>query len=46
MILDDPFDDPDGLVVPDRSPSPTPEQLAVRSLSECQIRMQMLDLDH
>lgn len=30
MILDDPFDDPDGLQVPDRSPEPTKEQLDVR----------------
>lgn len=27
IILDDPFDDPDGLVIPDRSPEPTKEQL-------------------
>ncbi|XP_033110267.1 peptidyl-prolyl cis-trans isomerase-like 4 isoform X2 [Anneissia japonica] len=27
VILDDPFDDPDGLVVPDRSPEPTKDQL-------------------
>ncbi|XP_040206528.1 peptidyl-prolyl cis-trans isomerase-like 4 [Rana temporaria] len=27
VILDDPFDDPEGLVIPDRSPEPTKEQL-------------------
>ncbi|KAL3883550.1 hypothetical protein ACJMK2_029803 [Sinanodonta woodiana] len=27
IVLDDPFDDPDGLQVPDRSPEPTKEQL-------------------
>ncbi|XP_046849071.1 peptidyl-prolyl cis-trans isomerase-like 4 [Xenia sp. Carnegie-2017] len=27
VVLDDPFDDPDGLQVPDRSPEPTKEQL-------------------
>ncbi|KAL9969222.1 hypothetical protein ACROYT_G021415 [Oculina patagonica] len=27
VILDDPFDDPSGLVIPDRSPEPTKEQL-------------------
>lgn len=27
VVLDDPFEDPDGLVVPSRTPSPTPEQL-------------------
>jgi anti-sigma factor ChrR (cupin superfamily) len=32
VILEDPFDDPPGLVVPERSPSPTPEQLAVRTM--------------
>lgn len=29
VILDDPFDDPPGLCVPDRSPEPTKEQLDV-----------------
>ena len=29
MILDDPYDDPSGLEVPDRSPEPTKEQLDV-----------------
>ena len=29
MILDDPYDDPPGLQVPDRSPEPTKEQLDV-----------------
>lgn len=29
MILDDPFDDPAGLPIPDRSPEPTKEQLDV-----------------
>lgn len=29
VILDDPFDDPAGLPVPDRSPEPTKEQLDV-----------------
>jgi len=29
IVLDDPFDDPPGLHAPERSPSPTPEQLAV-----------------
>ena len=32
MILDDPYDDPAGLQVPDRSPEPTKEQLDVRFL--------------
>lgn len=27
VILDDPYDDPNGLVIPDRSPEPTKEQL-------------------
>ncbi|XP_068087829.1 peptidyl-prolyl cis-trans isomerase-like 4 [Hyperolius riggenbachi] len=27
VILDDPFDDPSGLIIPDRSPEPTKEQL-------------------
>lgn len=31
IVLDDPFDDPEGLVVPDESPVPTKEQLAVRA---------------
>lgn len=30
VILDDPFDDPPDLPVPDRSPEPTREQLDVR----------------
>ena len=29
IILDDPFDDPDGLDIPDRSPEPTKEQIQV-----------------
>lgn len=29
VILDDPFDDPPGLPIPDRSPEPTKEQLDV-----------------
>lgn len=29
MILDDPFDDPPDLLIPDRSPEPTKEQLDV-----------------
>lgn len=29
VILDDPFDDPSGLAIPDRSPEPTKEQLDV-----------------
>lgn len=29
VILDDPFDDPPGLSIPDRSPEPTKEQLDV-----------------
>lgn len=29
VILDDPYDDPSGLVIPDRSPEPTKEQLDV-----------------
>lgn len=29
MILDDPFDDPPDLLIPDRSPEPTREQLDV-----------------
>ncbi|XP_041462918.1 peptidyl-prolyl cis-trans isomerase-like 4 isoform X2 [Lytechinus variegatus] len=28
IVLDDPFDDPEGLDIPDRSPEPTKEQLA------------------
>lgn len=31
MILDDPFDDPPDLLIPDRSPEPTKEQLDVSS---------------
>lgn len=31
MILDDPFDDPPDLLIPDRSPEPTREQLDVSS---------------
>ena len=38
VILDDPFPDPDGLAVPERSPSPTPEQLAVRGAKHAQAR--------
>lgn len=29
IILDDPFDDPKGLAIPDRSPEPTQDQLDV-----------------
>ena len=29
VILDDPFDDPDGLEIPDKSPGPTQEMLEV-----------------
>lgn len=29
MILDDPFEDPPGLQVPDKSPEPTKEMLEV-----------------
>lgn len=29
VILDDPFEDPPGLSIPDRSPEPTKEQLDV-----------------
>lgn len=29
VILDDPFDDPPALAIPDRSPEPTKEQLDV-----------------
>lgn len=36
MILDDPFDDPAGLPVPDRSPEPTKEQLDVSVFILCQ----------
>ena len=36
VILDDPYDDPSGLVIPDRSPEPTKEQLDVRSSSVLQ----------
>jgi peptidyl-prolyl cis-trans isomerase-like 4 len=32
VVLDDPFDDPEGLVVPSRTPSPTPQQLAAIGL--------------
>ena len=32
IILDDPFDDPPSLEVPDRSPEPTKEQLDVSLL--------------
>lgn len=33
MVLDDPYDDPEGLSahIPDRSPEPTPQQLDVSS---------------
>jgi hypothetical protein len=31
VILDDPFDDPQGLEVPDKSPGPTKEMLEVWS---------------
>eukprot|EP01137_Pigoraptor_chileana_P003388 Opistho-2@43496 len=34
IILDDPFDDPEGLPIPDRSPLPTKEQLATVRLGE------------
>lgn len=34
MILDDPFDDPPDLPVPDRSPEPTREQLDVSVSAE------------
>ena len=30
IVLDDPYEDPEGLEVPDRSPEPTQEQLDVR----------------
>lgn len=30
VVLEDPFDDPPGLVIPDGSPEPTKENLAVR----------------
>jgi peptidyl-prolyl cis-trans isomerase-like 4 len=33
IILDDPFNDPPGLVFPDSSPVPRPEQLEVWLLS-------------
>lgn len=33
VILDDPFDDPPDLPVPDRSPEPTKEQLDVSAVS-------------
>ena len=29
IILDDPFDDPDGLQIPEKSPEPTEKQLQV-----------------
>ncbi|MCO5613906.1 hypothetical protein L7F22_068185 [Adiantum nelumboides] len=32
VVLDDPFDDPKGLHVPSRTPSPTPEQMAAIGL--------------
>ncbi|UZJ52366.1 hypothetical protein CBS101457_001686 [Exobasidium rhododendri] len=32
VVLDDPFDDPEGLLVPSRTPSPTPQQLAAIGL--------------
>ena len=32
IILDDPFDDPVGLVFPDKSPEPTKEQLQVTKI--------------
>ncbi|CAO1630008.1 unnamed protein product [Sympodiomycopsis kandeliae] len=34
IVLDDPFPDPEGLQVPSRTPSPTPEQLASIRLGE------------
>jgi len=33
IVLDDPFPDPKGLVVPDRSPEPTQAQLDVHMFS-------------
>ncbi len=35
MILDDPFDDPEGLPVTDRSPEPSKEQLDVSVFIQC-----------
>ena len=35
MILGDPFDDPPDLLIPDRSPEPTREQLDVSSIWCC-----------
>lgn len=37
VILEDPFDDPVGLVIPDRSPEPTKEALMVYYISEITI---------
>ncbi|KAJ3055183.1 Peptidyl-prolyl cis-trans isomerase cyp6, partial [Rhizophlyctis rosea] len=34
IILDDPFDDPEGLVVPDRSPIPTADMLKTARIAE------------
>ena len=34
IILDDPFDDPEGLVVPDRSPIPTADMLKTGRIAE------------
>ena len=45
VILDDPFDDPPGLPVPSRSPSPTPEQLKV-SLDVCRCASEYITRDH
>lgn len=37
IVLDDPYDDPDGLEVPDKSPEPTKEQLDVSPSPEVYI---------
>lgn len=42
VILEDPFDDPAGLSVPDRSPEPTKEQLDVSVFIQCIIKLTIL----
>lgn len=43
VILDDPFDDPEGLVEPDKSPVPTPAQLATVMIADDEELDQELD---
>lgn len=43
VILDDPFDDPEGLMEPDKSPAPTPAQLATVMIADDEELDQELD---